>query len=104
MFMELIGAPPRSLLERAERRKKFFNDDFVCKIPPPNKRDKRETLSWKAILGSNCDIGFLDLVKRCLEWSPETRITPREALLHEWIVAGLPHNIRAQHIEQLQER
>jgi hypothetical protein len=33
MFIELLGLPPPSVLQRAERRKKFFNDEFACKIP-----------------------------------------------------------------------
>ncbi len=33
MFIELLGMPPRGMLERAERRKKFFTDTFECKIP-----------------------------------------------------------------------
>ena len=28
---------------------------------------------------------FLDLITRCLEWDPEKRITPEQALKHEWI-------------------
>ena len=28
---------------------------------------------------------FLDFIERCLEWDPEKRMTPDEALKHEWI-------------------
>lgn len=99
MFIELLGSPPEPLLARAERRKKFFADDYSCKIPQP--KQKREGINWKGILGSDCDKSFVDMVRRCLEWDPEERLTPREALLHEWIIAGLPHTIRSQHVEQI---
>lgn len=102
MFIELLGLPPLPLLDRAERRKKFFAEDGSPRIPPVKNKDKiREAMNWRAILGPDCDRKFLSLVQRCLEWDPAARITPKEALLHEWIVAGLPHTIRAQHVEQL---
>ena len=55
-------------------------------------------MSWKNILGHDCDKDFLDLLKKCLTWDPQERITPKNALLHDWIIAGLPHNIRVQHV------
>lgn len=30
--MEVFGEPPVEILEKAERRKKFFDDNFQCKI------------------------------------------------------------------------
>jgi dual specificity tyrosine-phosphorylation-regulated kinase 2/3/4 len=41
-------------------------------------------------------------VSKCLEWDPKKRITAKEALLHKWIVNGLPENIRQQHVEQIE--
>ena len=102
MFLELLGDPPVHLLQRADRRKKFFDEDMVCRIPPQKKKERiREVMSWKAVLGGSCDKGFRDLVERCLTWDAMTRITPREALLHDWVLTGLPLTIRAQHVEQL---
>lgn len=70
-------------MERAERRKKFFTEDFAVKIPNIKNKDKiRESMSWKAIMGPDCDKGFLSLIKRCLEWEPNLRLTPKEGLLH----------------------
>jgi dual specificity tyrosine-phosphorylation-regulated kinase 2/3/4 len=43
----------------------------------------------------NCDNeNFLDFVSKCLVWDPTKRIHPREALLHDWILEGLPLEIR----------
>lgn len=33
---------------------------------------------------------YLDFVKKCLDWNPETRMTPDEALRHVWVLKGLP--------------
>ncbi len=55
------------------------------------------SLSFKEILGS-CDPDFVDLIEKCLEWDPKKRISPKEALVHKWIVNGLPSTIRNQHI------
>lgn len=63
--------PSPSLLDKAERRKKFFNEDYSLKIPNIKNKEKiRESMNWKAIIGSDCDKTFLDLVKKCLQWDP----------------------------------
>jgi dual specificity tyrosine-phosphorylation-regulated kinase 2/3/4 len=36
------------------------------------------------------DLDFLEFVQKCLEWDPEQRMTPDEALRHIWILKGLP--------------
>lgn len=38
--METLGYPPREMLEGAERRKKFFDDDCKCKIPQEKGKEK----------------------------------------------------------------
>ena len=78
MFIELLGVPSPAVLERAERRKKFFTEDYSIRIPPVKNKDKiKEAMNWKVILGSDCDKRFVDLVKRCLEWDPLKRLTPK---------------------------
>lgn len=38
------------------------------------------------------DAQFLDFLCRCLEWDPSRRMTPEEALQHEWILeVSQPH-------------
>lgn len=36
------------------------------------------------------DTVFLDFIKKCLRWTPEERMTPREAFKHEWLRRKLP--------------
>ena len=34
---------------------------------------------------------FLDFLRQCLQWDPESRITPEEALRHQWITEVCVH-------------
>lgn len=36
------------------------------------------------------DADFVDFLRLCFIWDPESRITPEEALEHQWIVKGFP--------------
>jgi len=36
-----------------------------------------------------------------LDWDPQTRITPYEALMHEWVVEGLPPKVLMHHKRML---
>ena len=40
---------------------------------------------------------YLDFVTKCLDWNPETRMTPDEALRHVWILKGLPPQVLIHH-------
>jgi len=42
---------------------------------------------------------FLDFIKRCLDWNPLSRMTPLEALQHEWILSGLPEKVLIHHTQ-----
>jgi dual specificity tyrosine-phosphorylation-regulated kinase 2/3/4 len=44
---------------------------------------------------------FVDFIERCLDWDPQTRITPYEALMHEWVVEGLPPKVLMHHKRML---
>merc|ERR1719223_2344552 len=43
------------------------------------------------------DPDFNDFVARCLDWNPETRLTPDEALKHVWVLKGLPPQVLIHH-------
>ena len=85
-MMEVLGVPPFSVLERATRKKLFFDYEGNPKISPnsrgkmrvPGRRNLRDILK-------GADLAFLDLVCACLDWDPVRRITPEDALLHEWL-------------------
>jgi dual specificity tyrosine-phosphorylation-regulated kinase 2/3/4 len=44
---------------------------------------------------------FQDFIKRCLEWDPEKRMTPFDALMHDWIIEGLPEQVLVHHKKML---
>lgn len=33
---------------------------------------------------------FMDFLRRCLDWDPETRLTPQQAMKHTWLRRRLP--------------
>jgi serine/threonine protein kinase len=83
-MMEVLGLPPSSLLDRATRKKLFFDGDHP-KITP-NSRGKVRFPGKKPLkdLLRKADSLFLQLVMACLEWDPSRRLTPEEAKEHEW--------------------
>ena len=52
------------------------------------------TKTLKDVLRCN-DSTFLDFLSKCFVWDPEKRIKPLEALMHNWILEGLPTEIRS---------
>jgi dual specificity tyrosine-phosphorylation-regulated kinase 2/3/4 len=88
-MMEVLGVPPVSVMERATRKKLFFDYDGAPKITA-NSRGKVRIPGRKSLreILKGADYAFLDLVCACLDWDPVRRITPEEALEHEWIVEG----------------
>ncbi|XP_044740903.1 dual specificity tyrosine-phosphorylation-regulated kinase 2 [Chrysoperla carnea] len=116
-IIELIGMPPKSLLDSAKRTKNFISSKgfprycTASTLPdgttvlsgglsrrgkargPPGSRDLKRALK-------GCDDAlFLDFIRRCLEWDPEYRMTPSAALRHSWLRRRLP---RAPHDATLQ--
>lgn len=44
----------------------------------------------------------MDFLRRCFEWHPCDRMTPIEALHHEWILEGLPEKVLQHHLKMFQ--
>ncbi|KAL9873548.1 dual specificity tyrosine-phosphorylation-regulated kinase 2 isoform X1 [Glossina fuscipes] len=107
-IIEVLGMPNKSVLATAKRTKVFFNpegypryctvrtmaDGMVVLIGGQSRRGKQrgppcsKSLS-KAIDGCK-DALFLNFIRGCLEWDPEKRLTPSEALKHPWLRRRLP--------------
>ena len=75
---------------------KFFDiDNDTLKLQPimtKNSRGKDRKPNGKPldyIIGDE-DPDFNDFVKKCLEWDPEKRLSPDDALKHIWVLKGLP--------------
>ncbi|XP_075471293.1 dual specificity tyrosine-phosphorylation-regulated kinase 3 isoform X1 [Ascaphus truei] len=107
-MMELLGAPPPKLLEQAKRAKNFVNSKGYpryCTVTTlPNgsvvlngSRSRRGKMrgapgskDWVAGLKGCDDALFIDFLKGCLNWDPAARMTPSQALRHQWICKRVP--------------
>ncbi|XP_056413974.1 dual specificity tyrosine-phosphorylation-regulated kinase 3 isoform X1 [Hyla sarda] len=107
-MMELLGAPPPKLLEQAKRAKNFVNSKGYpryCTVTTlPNgsvvlngSRSRRGKMrgapgskDWVAALKGCEDALFIDFLKGCLNWDPTARMTPSQALRHQWICKRMP--------------
>ncbi|XP_071855014.1 dual specificity tyrosine-phosphorylation-regulated kinase 4-like isoform X2 [Apostichopus japonicus] len=85
-IMEILGLPPNYIIEEAQRRRLFFDSrghprcttNSKGKKRKPNSKDLRYAIK-------TTDSLFLDFISRCLEWDPLERMTPDQALQHDWI-------------------
>lgn len=107
-IIELLGMPPKQVLENSKRSKIFFNakgyprycslktlDDGsvimaegfsrrgIARGPPGSRKLKN------ALNGCD-DVYFLQFISECLEWVPEKRLTPEQAFKHSWFKRRLP--------------
>jgi|TARA_B110000285_G_scaffold11013_1_gene10964 dual specificity tyrosine-phosphorylation-regulated kinase 2/3/4 len=95
-IMEMRDAPSSEVLKMSERKGKFFTSNKEThKLEPimlKNSRGKLRKPNGKPldyVIGDE-DPDFNDFVIRCLDWNPNTRLTPDEALKHVWVLKGLP--------------
>ncbi|KAG0185343.1 hypothetical protein DFQ28_009499 [Apophysomyces sp. BC1034] len=92
-IMEIMGVPDHYLIERSSRKKLFFDSTDSPRIVMNSRGKKRRPGSKTLAHALRCnDALFLDFLERCLEWDPERRITPAEALQHEWLVQNSKHS------------
>ena len=88
--MELLGLPPRSMLEAASRRKMFFDKDCNPRIVP-NSRGKRRRPGSRdlASVMHTSDKLFISFLQGCLAWDKNSRLTPEQALQHPWLAESV---------------
>ena len=89
-IMEVLGEPPAKLLEASTRKKLFFDAANAPKVITNSRGKKRypQTKTLASVLKSS-DPAFTDFIAQCLAWDPESRLTPDQALKHQWIVEGI---------------
>lgn len=88
-IMEVLGVPDAYIVQKASRRKLFF-DATGAPRPFVNNKGKRRrpnTKSLASVLKCNDD-QFVDFIARCLTWDPDKRLKPQPAMRHPWILAG----------------
>ncbi|XP_041935201.1 dual specificity tyrosine-phosphorylation-regulated kinase 4-like [Alosa sapidissima] len=85
LIMEVLGVPPEEMLQAAPRMKKFFEPNGKPRPYTNSKGKTRKTDSKDlASILKTSDPLFLDFIRGCLAWDPTKRMTPDEALQHDW--------------------
>ena len=101
LFIECLGAPDKFYLSTAKYRKSFFEENGDPIIEPNSKGVIHNPGTKPLSKSLGCEnTKFLDLIQRCLEWDPKKRITPEEALAHEWIIEDLTISIKGTKTEK----
>eukprot|EP00760_Papus_ankaliazontas_P018368 PhM_4_TR17469/c1_g2_i1/m.85700/K18669/DYRK2_3_4; dual specificity tyrosine-phosphorylation-regulated kinase 2/3/4 len=90
-IMEVMGVPPKGLVDAAPRRKQFFDAVGQPKlVPNSKKRIRRPSTRPLSSALSSKDETFLDFVRQLLRWDPSERLTPEQAMRHPWVVSCFP--------------
>ena len=50
------------------------------------------------------DETFVNFIEQCLRWDPSERISARDALMHDFIVKGLPDDIQKEHLRNMNSK
>jgi len=98
LLLEILDVPNDQVIAKSPYKHKFFDKENKPYIMDDIKGEKKVCASKPLPLMIECDDeNFLDFIERWLDWDPETRITPDEALRHIWILEGLPKNVLYHH-------
>lgn len=85
-IMEVLGPPPRSLIESASRRRVFFDSNNTPRIQPNSRGKKRRPGAKDLPSAVRCnDPDFLSFLQSCLRWDQRERPTAEQALAHPWL-------------------
>ena len=96
--MEVLGVPPDNFIQKGNRSKLFFDaksEGVKGGVKPKIKEDSRGRSRLPAtkelsVAVKSQDKLFLDFIAKCLNWIPSERMTPEEALEHDWVKEMLP--------------
>ncbi|KAJ9353838.1 hypothetical protein DTO027B9_5051 [Paecilomyces variotii] len=85
-IMEVFGPPEKHLIEKSTRKKLFFDSLGKPRLTVSSKGRRRRPSSKDLKQALKCDNEpFLDFVAGCLRWDPSRRLSPTDALNHEFI-------------------
>ena len=89
-IMEVLGLPPRNMLNVASRRRLFFDSTLTPRMTANSRGRKRRPNTRDLSTALQCaDETFLSFLTACLCWEPDDRMTPEEALKHAFIAEAL---------------
>jgi dual specificity tyrosine-phosphorylation-regulated kinase 2/3/4 len=87
-IMEVFGPPDKALIEKATRKKLFFDSLGKPRLTVSSKGKRRRPSSKTLQQALKCDDKpFLDFLTKCLRWDPDRRMKPDEAIHHEFITS-----------------
>ncbi|EEB07305.1 CMGC/DYRK/DYRK2 protein kinase Pom1 [Schizosaccharomyces japonicus yFS275] len=85
-IMEIFGPPELSLIEKCTRRKVFFDSAGKPRLVVSSKGKCRKPFTKSLYQALQCkDVSFLNFISACLRWDPNERMTPEEAMQHDFI-------------------
>ena len=89
-IMEYLDVPPREFIINSRRNRNFF-DRKGLPFDKENSRGMLRTIKSKKVnwFLKGADSYFIDFIKRCLKWIPFERMTPENALMHQWIIKDM---------------
>ncbi|OQV21847.1 Dual specificity tyrosine-phosphorylation-regulated kinase 2 [Hypsibius exemplaris] len=111
LFCEMLGLPPASLLERCSSVSPTYFHEGNPPIPTyctsfKDSYGRRRLLTGAVVFkrmrgrpGTKClaqffdmaeNTPFVDFVRQCLDWNPDTRLKASEAFSHPWILNRYP--------------
>jgi dual specificity tyrosine-phosphorylation-regulated kinase 2/3/4 len=100
MILEIKDTPPLELINKASRKKIFFDRENRPRliVNPKGKVIRPDTKKLEEVILTN-DTKFLDFIQSkihlgCLAWDPKKRLTPEEGLRHEWIAEAQQKNMK----------
>jgi len=97
-IMEILGLPEPPVLELSTRKHLFFDENSKAIIIPNSRGKERHPNTKQLERVLKCqDPKFLSFLRGCFKWHPVDRMTPLEALQHEWILEGLPDKVLQHH-------
>ncbi|KAJ5721455.1 uncharacterized protein N7483_009389 [Penicillium malachiteum] len=95
-IMEIFGPPEKHLIEKSTRKKLFFDSMGKPRLTVSSKGRRRRPSSKELRQALKCDDeAFLDFISRCLRWDPTRRMSPHDALKHEF-VTGIKSTSRSR--------
>ncbi|KAM3143271.1 hypothetical protein pb186bvf_004603 [Paramecium bursaria] len=97
---KILGRPDKDYIKMSPRKDRFYDNnyqlsykisdvDLLLQIKPLNNMLNQSPAQ------------FQDFVTKCLQWNPNDRLTPEGALVHPWILEGLPPQIKQQNKNQI---
>ena len=93
-IMEILDVPPDKVIKMATRKEYFFNNDNTPILKPTSRGKIRHpnTRDLSKMIGISDPI-LLDFLYQTFDWNPESRMTPIQALEHEWIQQDFPRHL-----------